>query len=73
MNISGFFRDGIGDNSMLRLLAFLSSVTGAFLIVVSVFNRYLDTSTRAVGITTGAGLMGASLGAKVLQKNSEKE
>lgn len=71
MNISGFFRDDTGGNSMMRLLAFLSSLTGAFLIAVSVFNRYLDTSTRAVGITAGAGLMGAALGAKALQKTTE--
>lgn len=69
----GFFDDRNGDRSMMRLLAFITVITGLSLIAFSVvWSQIYGTDALAI-ITALIGLVTTGLGAKWAQKITEKE
>ena len=69
---AGFFQDAAGDNSMGRLLAFLSCVIGGIVALVAVVIFYLKPSGEALAVVVaGIGLCGGSEWAKNKAKELE--
>ena len=68
----GFFQDGNGNDSIMRLLAFIVVITGLSLVsFCSVWIVIFDLNQIAlIGLLIG--LVGTGLGAKVAQKITEK-
>ncbi len=69
----GFFDDANGDRSMMRLLAFMVVVVGLVIILFAAIWMILFQVDLLGLIGTIIGLITTGLGAKWLQKTTEKE